>query len=70
MKSASSLRRAAFAPNGESAACASARSSSAKARARALAEELRAEAHAALSAFGAKAARLRELADFIVLRRF
>jgi farnesyl diphosphate synthase len=40
------------------------------ARARALAEELRAEAHAALSSFGAKAARLRELADFIVLRRF
>ena len=40
------------------------------ARARALAEELRAEAHAALSAFGATAARLRELADFIVLRRF
>ena len=39
-------------------------------RARALAEELRAEAHAALSAFGAKAARLRELADFIVLRKF
>jgi farnesyl diphosphate synthase len=40
------------------------------ARARALAEELRAEAHAALASFGAKAARLRELADFIVLRRF
>jgi farnesyl diphosphate synthase len=40
------------------------------ARARALAEELRAEAHAALSAFGETAARLRELADFIVLRRF
>ncbi len=40
------------------------------ARARALAEELRAEAHAALSSFGAAAARLRELADFIVLRRF
>jgi farnesyl diphosphate synthase len=40
------------------------------ARTRALAEELRAEAHAALSSFGAKAARLRELADFIVLRRF
>jgi farnesyl diphosphate synthase len=38
--------------------------------ARALAEELRAEAHAALSSFGAAAARLRELADFIVLRRF
>ena len=40
------------------------------ARARALAEELRAEAHAALAPFGATAARLRELADFIVLRRF
>jgi len=40
------------------------------ARARELAEELRAEAHAALASFGAKAARLRELADFIVLRRF
>jgi farnesyl diphosphate synthase len=40
------------------------------ARARALAEELRAEAHAALSSFGARAARLRELADFIVLRKF
>ncbi len=40
------------------------------ARARALAEELRAEAHAALSPFGAAAGRLRELADFIVLRRF
>ena len=39
-------------------------------RARALAEELRLEAHAALSSFGAKAGRLRELADFIVLRRF
>ena len=38
--------------------------------ARALAEELRAEAHAALASFGAKAARLRELADFIVLRKF
>ena len=40
------------------------------ARARALAEELRAEAHAALAPFGATAARLRELADFIVLREF
>lgn len=40
------------------------------ARARELAEELRAEAHAALSSFGAGAARLRELADFIVLRKF
>jgi farnesyl diphosphate synthase len=38
--------------------------------ARALAEELRAEAHAALASFGARAVRLRELADFIVLRRF
>ena len=40
------------------------------ARARALAEELRIEAHAALASFGARAARLRELADFIVLRKF
>jgi farnesyl diphosphate synthase len=40
------------------------------ARARALAEELRAEAHAALAPLGAAAARLRELADFIVLREF
>jgi farnesyl diphosphate synthase len=40
------------------------------ARARDLAEELRAEAHAALSSFGASALRLRELADFIVLRKF
>jgi len=40
------------------------------ARARALAEELRAEAHAALAGFGARAQRLRELADFIVLRKF
>jgi farnesyl diphosphate synthase len=40
------------------------------ARARALAEELRAEAHAALSSFGTGAARLRELADFVVLRKF
>ena len=39
-------------------------------RARVLAEELRAQAHAALSTFGAEAARLRELADFIVLRKF
>ena len=39
-------------------------------RARALAEELRAEAHAALSSFGATAVRLRELADFVVLRKF
>jgi farnesyl diphosphate synthase len=40
------------------------------ARARSLAEELRTEAHAALSSFGAEAARLREMADFIVLREF
>lgn len=38
--------------------------------ARALAEELRAEAHAALATFGARAVRLRDLADFIVLRKF
>jgi hypothetical protein len=31
---------------------------------------LRTEAHAALSSFGATAARLRDLADFIVLRKF
>ncbi len=40
------------------------------ARARALAEELRAEAHAALAPFGERSLRLRELADFIVLRSF
>jgi farnesyl diphosphate synthase len=40
------------------------------ARTRALAEEMRTEAHAALSSFGAAAARLHELADFIVLRKF
>ncbi|TSA18405.1 MAG: polyprenyl synthetase family protein [Betaproteobacteria bacterium] len=40
------------------------------ARARALAEQLRAEAQAALSTFDATAGRLRELADFIVLRKF
>ena len=40
------------------------------ARARALTEELRAEAHATLASFGENAARLRELADFIVLRKF
>ena len=40
------------------------------ARARELAEELRVEAHAALSSFDARAARLHELADFIVLRKF
>ena len=39
-------------------------------RARELAEELRAEAHTALSSFDEPAARLRELADFIVLRKF
>jgi farnesyl diphosphate synthase len=39
-------------------------------RARELAEELRAEAHAALASFGEPAARLRELADYIVLRKF
>lgn len=40
------------------------------ARARALAEELRTDAHAALSSFGATAVRLHDLADFIVLRKF
>ena len=40
------------------------------ARARSLAEELRAEAHDALAEFGARAKRLAELADFIVLRKF
>jgi farnesyl diphosphate synthase len=40
------------------------------ARARSLAEELRTEAHAALASFGAAAARLHDLADFIVLRKF
>jgi farnesyl diphosphate synthase len=40
------------------------------ARARNLAEELRAEAHAALSGIGEPARRLGELADFIVLRKF
>ncbi len=39
-------------------------------RARSLAEELRAEAVAALAPFGASARRLAELADFVVLRRF
>ena len=38
--------------------------------ARALAEELRQQAHSALASFGAGAGRLRELADFIVLRKF
>jgi farnesyl diphosphate synthase len=40
------------------------------ARARQLAEELRGEAHAALSGIGAPARRLGEVADFIVLRKF
>jgi len=40
------------------------------ARGRELAEELRAEAHAALADLGAPARRLGELADFIVLRKF
>jgi farnesyl diphosphate synthase len=40
------------------------------ARARGFAEELRAEAHAALAGIGAPARRLGELADFIVLRKF
>jgi farnesyl diphosphate synthase len=39
-------------------------------RARAFAEELRHGAHAALEGFGSKALRLRQLADFIVLRKF
>jgi len=38
--------------------------------ARSLAQELRAEAHAALEGLGAGARRLAELADFIVLRKF
>jgi farnesyl diphosphate synthase len=40
------------------------------ARAREMAEALRAEAHGALGPLGNRAARLRELADFIVLRKF
>jgi farnesyl diphosphate synthase len=40
------------------------------ARARELAGELRAQAHAALAPFGGRAARLAQLADFIVLRKF
>ena len=40
------------------------------ARARELAQELRRDAHEALDGFGGKARRLRELADFIVLRKF
>jgi farnesyl diphosphate synthase len=39
-------------------------------RAKAFAEELRAGAHAVLAPFGERAARLRQLADFIVLRKF
>jgi farnesyl diphosphate synthase len=39
-------------------------------RARQMAEDLRAEAHAALAPLGGRATRLRELADFIVLRKF
>ena len=40
------------------------------ARAKALAQELRRDAHAALERFGPSAARLRDLADFIVTREF
>jgi farnesyl diphosphate synthase len=40
------------------------------ARAREMAEALRGEAHAALAPLGERARRLRELADFIVLRKF
>ena len=40
------------------------------ARAKAFAEELRLAAHAALEGFGARALRLKQLADFIVLRKF
>jgi len=40
------------------------------ARAKAFAEELRQDAHEALAPFGARAQRLRQLADFIVLRKF
>jgi farnesyl diphosphate synthase len=40
------------------------------ARARELAGELRADAHAALAGFGAEAERLKQLADYIVLRDF
>jgi farnesyl diphosphate synthase len=39
-------------------------------RAREMAEGLRAEAHAALAGLGARAERLRELSDFVVLRKF
>ena len=40
------------------------------ARAKELAEELRSGAHAALAGMGARAGRLKQLADFIVLRKF
>ena len=40
------------------------------ARAKAFAEELRQGAHAALAAFDGRALRLRQLADFVVLRKF
>jgi len=40
------------------------------ARAREFAEELRSGAHMALAGMGARADRLRQLADFIVLRKF
>jgi farnesyl diphosphate synthase len=40
------------------------------AQARAMAEDLRAQAHGALAGLGARARRLGELADFIVLRKF
>ena len=40
------------------------------ARARQFAEELRGGAHAALETLGARAQRLRQLADFVVLRKF
>jgi farnesyl diphosphate synthase len=40
------------------------------ARAKAFAEELRQGAHEALASFGERALRLRQLADFIVLRKF
>jgi len=39
-------------------------------RAKALAEQLREEAHAAIAPFGGRGARLAQLADFIVLRKF
>ena len=39
-------------------------------RSRQMAEELRAEAHAALGDLGSRAARLASLADFVVLRKF